>query len=131
MLEAHGYGIYEKTIVALRTVKDEINRVGSVIKFEIDKELIKEVKLSYIKYEADRKERKALIEAQEGERKNRVEDLIKQVETDKSKELIDTEIVKSKYSLKVADDIIKDAEENLQNALSKNVRSQFNTASPL
>ena len=54
MLEAHAYAIYRKTIVALRTVKDdELNRVGSVRKFEIDKELIKEVKLSYSKHEAD------------------------------------------------------------------------------
>ena len=54
MLEAHAYAIYGKTIAALRTVKDdELSRVGSVRKFEIDKELIKEVKLSYSKHEAD------------------------------------------------------------------------------
>ena len=54
MLEAHAYAIYGKTIVALRTVKDdELSRVGSVRKFKIDKELIKEVKLSYSKHEAD------------------------------------------------------------------------------
>ena len=69
MLETHRYTIYEDTIVALRIVKDELNRVGSVTKFNSDKELIKEVKLSYSKYEADRKAREALIEAQEGERK--------------------------------------------------------------
>ena len=63
MLETHGYTIYEDTIVALRIVKDELNRVGSVTKFNIDKELIKEVKLSYSKYEAGRKARKALIGA--------------------------------------------------------------------
>ena len=68
MLETHGCTIYEDTIVALRIVKDELNCVGSVTKFNIDKELIKEVKLSYSKYEADQKARKALIETQEAER---------------------------------------------------------------
>ena len=58
MLETHGDTIYEDTIVALRIVKDELNRAGSVTKFSIDKELIKEVQLSYSKYEADRKQEK-------------------------------------------------------------------------
>ena len=68
MLETYGYTIYEDTIVVLRIVKDELNRVWSVTRFNIDKELIKEVKLSYSKHEADRKVRKALIEAHEAER---------------------------------------------------------------
>ena len=46
MLETHEYTIYEDTIVTLRIVKDELNRVGSVTKFNIDKELIREVKIS-------------------------------------------------------------------------------------
>lgn len=44
MLDAHGYYIYKKAIVVLRTVKDELNRVERVTKFEIDKELIKETR---------------------------------------------------------------------------------------
>ena len=71
ILETHEYIIYEDTIVALRIVKEELNRVGSVTKFNIVKELIKEVKLSSSQYEADRKARKALIETQEAERKKR------------------------------------------------------------
>ena len=46
MLETHEYTIYEDTIVTLRIVKDELNSVGSVTKFNIDKELIREVKIS-------------------------------------------------------------------------------------
>ena len=53
MLETHGYTIYDDTIVTLRIVKGELKHLGSVTKFNIDKELIKEVKLSYSKYEAD------------------------------------------------------------------------------
>ena len=68
MLETHGHTIYESTILALRIVKDELNRVGKVTKLNIDKELIKEVKLSYSKYEMDQGARKALIKAQEAER---------------------------------------------------------------
>ena len=71
MLETHEYIIYENTIVALRIVKEELNRVGSVTKFNTVKELIKEVKLSSSQYEADRKARKALIETQEAERNKR------------------------------------------------------------
>ena len=41
MLHAHGHNIYEEALVVLRTVKDELNRVECVTKFEIDKELIK------------------------------------------------------------------------------------------
>ena len=118
MLETHGYTIYEDAIVALKIVKDELNRVGSVTKFNIDKELIKEVKLSYSKYEADRKARKVLIVAQEAKRNKNKEDLTKQVEATKSKELLDAEIVKCKSSPKVADDI-EDAKGNLQKALSR------------
>ena len=119
MLEAHGYSIYEDTIVALRTVKDELNRVGSLTKFQIDKDLIKEVKLSNSKYEADREERKALIEAQEAEKKKRIAEIKKQNEISKYKEVIDAEIEKCKSSLKVADNIIEDAKDNLQKALAK------------
>ena len=81
--------------------------------------MIKEVKLSCSKHEADRKARKALIEAQEPERYKKKEDLPKQVETTKAKELLDAEIVTCKSSLKVADDIIEDAKDNLHKALSK------------
>ena len=77
MLETHGYTIYEDAIVSLRIVKDELNRVGSVTKFNIDKLLIKEIKLSYSKCETDRKARKALIKPQEAERNKKKENLMK------------------------------------------------------
>ena len=35
MSETHGYTIHEDTVVALRVVKDELNCVGSVTKFNI------------------------------------------------------------------------------------------------
>ena len=61
------------------------------------------------------------MEAQEAER-NKKNDLTKQVEATKAKDLLDAEIVKCKSSLKVANDIIEDAKGNLQKALSnKNV----------
>ena len=83
--------------------------------------MIKEAKC-YSKYEADQNARKALMEAQEAERNKKNEDLTKQVEATKAKDLLDAEIVKCKSSLKVANDIIEDAKGNLQKALSnKNV----------
>ena len=127
MLKTHEHTIYEGTILTLRIVKDELNRVGKVTKLNIDKELIKEVKLSYSKYEMDQGARKALIKAQEAERNKQKEDLTKQVEATKAKELLDVEIVKCKSSLKLADDIIEDAKGNLQKALlKKNVDRELN-----
>ena len=83
--------------------------------------MIKEAKC-YSKNEADQNARKALMEAQEAERNKKNEDLTKQVEATKAKDLLDAEIVKCKSSLKVANDIIEDAKGNLQKALSnKNV----------
>ena len=60
------------------------------------------------------KTRKALIIAQEAERNKKKENLMKQVEATKAKELLDGEIFKCKFSLNVADDIIEDAKGNLQ-----------------
>ena len=131
MLETHGYTIYKDTIVALRIVKGDINRVGSVTKFNIDKELIKEVKLSCSKYEVDWKARKAWIKAQEAERNKKKKDLTRQGKATKAKELLDAEIVKCKSSPKVADDIIEDAKGNLQKALSKKDVDRELTQQPL
>ena len=59
--------------------------------------MIKEVKLSYSKYEVDWKT-KALIKAQEAEKNKKKEDLTKQVEATKAQEWLDAEIVKGKSS---------------------------------
>ena len=56
-------------------VKDELIREGSV-----EEDFIKEVKLSYNKYEAEQKKRKALLEAQQAERNKKQEDLTKQAD---------------------------------------------------
>ena len=49
----------------VRMVKDELIHEENIANFNISKDLIKEVKLSYTKYKADRKERKVLLEAQQ------------------------------------------------------------------
>ena len=46
-LEAQGYTMYEDTIVAPRIVKDELNRVGGVINFNITHGLISDFKALY------------------------------------------------------------------------------------
>ena len=131
MLETHGYTIYKDTIVALRIVKGDINRVGSVTKFNIDKELIKEVKLSCSRYKVDWKARKAWIKAQEAERNKKKKDLTRQSKATKAKELLDAEIIKCKSNPKVADDIIEDAKGNLQKILSKRNVDRELTQQPL
>ena len=62
MLETHEYTIYKDTKSHPKDIKNELNHVGSVTKFNIDKELAKEVKWSYCKYEGNWKARKALIQ---------------------------------------------------------------------
>ena len=119
LLEAHGYTIYEDTIIALRTVKDELNRVGGVLKFDINRDLIRESKSAYSKYETDRITRKTIENAEKAKRKEKEESVTRQALKSKEIELINVEIEKCKSSLKVADDIIDNAKENLQDALGK------------
>ena len=102
LLDAHGYTIYEDTIVGLRTVKDELNRVGDVLKFNIDRDLIREVKSSYTKYESDRATRKALAEAEEAERKKRESNVTHQLQIQQEIDTINLEIEKCKSNLKGA-----------------------------
>ena len=47
MLDAHGTTIYEDTIVALRLVKGELNRVNGVMNFKITSELLADAKGSW------------------------------------------------------------------------------------
>ena len=66
MLTVHGYSTYEDTIVALRRVKDELHRVGGEIKCPITCELLADVKNSFSRYEADRRQ-----EAKDNERRKK------------------------------------------------------------
>jgi hypothetical protein len=88
ILEIHGYSTYEDTLIALRLVKDELLRVGDETKFPVTRELLSEVKVSYSRYEADREVEK-----------------------------VDGEIFEAKSAISVANDLILQAQNDLEVAL--------------
>ena len=53
LLQVHGFSTLEKTIEALKFVKDEICRVGGIMKFKINTELLSSVKDAHGRYVAD------------------------------------------------------------------------------
>ena len=63
MLDAHSYCMQESTIEVLHLVKDELLRIGGVMKFNIKTDLILEVKEAYGKCVADVEEKKAMEDA--------------------------------------------------------------------
>ena len=72
MLEAPSYFMQESTIEALHLVKEEMLRIGGVMKFNITTDLILEVNRAYGKHIADLAQKKAIKDAikQEKEQKN-------------------------------------------------------------
>ena len=72
MLEAPSYFMQESTIEALHLVKEEMLRIGGVMKFNITTDLILEVNRAYGKHIADLAQKKAIQDAikQEKEKKN-------------------------------------------------------------
>ena len=72
MLETQIQKIYEDAIVAIRTVKGELNQIGGVLNFNTTCNVITDVK-SYMKYEANRLTKKAFPDAQVLEKKQKEE----------------------------------------------------------
>ena len=60
MLDAPGYCVQESTIEVLRLVKDELLRIGGVMKFNFTTDVILEVKGADGKYIADLEQKKAI-----------------------------------------------------------------------
>ena len=103
LLEIHGSRTYEDTIVALRMVKDAINRVGGSCKFPITRALVENVSNAWAKYEADRVARLALKEEEEKKRKQKEEEKRQQSEIDNKMAKIDEEIECCKSQIAVAE----------------------------
>ena len=70
ILQLHGSSSLEKTIQALRFERDEICRVGGVMKFPVNRELLSSVKGAHGRYVADLKTEGELREKKEREKKN-------------------------------------------------------------
>ena len=69
LLQVHGSSTSEKTIEAFRFVKDENCRVGGIMKFPINRELLSSVKGAHGRYVADLETEGELREKKEREKK--------------------------------------------------------------
>ena len=119
LLAVHGYRTYEDTIVALRMVKDAINRVGGCCKFPITRELLDKAKDAYKKYDADREAKRALNDAEQKKQKQLEEEKRQQSESEKKVGEIEDKIESCKSNLSVANDLILKAQETIANAVNE------------
>ena len=119
LLAVHWYSTYEDTIIALRMVKDELLRVGGVLKFPITRELFDSVSASWSKYEADRLAR---LQAENAERKKREqmkEENERRTVAEKQVAEIDDKIAQCKSNISVANDLIDLAQDNIKQAVEE------------
>ena len=69
LLQVHGFSTLEKTTEALKFVEDEICRVGGIMKFQINTELLSSAKDAHGWYVADLEAERELREKEEHEKK--------------------------------------------------------------
>ena len=72
LLQVHGSSTSEKTIEAFRFVKDEVCRVGGIMKFPINRELLSSVKGAHGRYVADLEAERELSENEEHGKKRKL-----------------------------------------------------------
>ena len=119
LLAIHGYRTYEDTIVALRLVKDAINRVGGCCKFPITRLLLDKAKDARKKYEADLAARRALNDAERKKERQLQEEKRLQSENEKDIGEIDDKIQSCKSNISVANDLILKAQETIAKSLNE------------
>ena len=117
ILQVHGTSTYETTLTALRFVKDELHRVGGELKFPITRELIKDVSSSHAKYEADRLAKAAAKEAEDRKKKEAEADALAKKAVNVDLEKVEDDISEAKSSISVAEDLITQAQSDLDKAL--------------
>ena len=62
LMNSYGYVMGEKSIVSLRLIKDELHRVGGILKFPCTLELINSVKGAPAKYFASMEQKELALE---------------------------------------------------------------------
>lgn len=121
ILAAHGNALKEKTIVALRLVKDELCSVGGMENFKVTKSLMRFVKGAYASYEADLAAQRELEirnkrieneqEHKERENTDRIQTLYK----------LDQDIVYTKDSIKQLEFTLDEANKDIKEAFREPV----------
>ena len=119
LLDVHGYSTYEDTIVALRMVKDALNRVGGCCKFPITRGLLQKAKDARSRYDADREARRALKDAEQKKQKQQEEEEKHQLENKKKVDEIDEKIESCRSNLSVANDLILKAQETIAKSVNE------------
>ena len=74
ILDIHGHSLKEDTIEAIRVVKDAILRYPSLLDIPITKEMIKNVKASRQRYQADLEVKRQLLEKEAAKKRRRKEE---------------------------------------------------------
>ena len=119
LLERHGNSCNEDTIVALRAVKDELCRVGGVLKFPFTKGLRSfVVDNARTRYFADGEERKRIMK--EEEKRQREEENMLSAQEKKNKaefEEIDLQLERLNSQLQAANEIIEEGHSKLEEEL--------------
>ena len=123
LLQVHGSSTSEKTIEALRFVKDEICRVRGVMKFRINRELLSSIKGAHGRYVADLEWERELREKEEREKKKAKKEREENAEKNESLAKLEIELKKHQTNLKVAEESIEMGNQKLQEALSERILS--------
>ena len=106
------------TVENLRQVQDEILCVGGVMKFKISPKLITEVKNAHARCKADLAQKEKMKEEENKCKKQAIADAATRQEAKDKVDQIELEILKCESSLKVANEIIEDSNNKLQEELS-------------
>lgn len=117
MLAAHGKNLKEETIVALRTVKDELSRIGGELNFTMSQGLRLSVHTAWRKYDADIAERKKLRAAESKRKADEAASAEKQQHKTNEIASIDIELEQTKGQLQAASEILESGNSKLQDAL--------------
>ena len=120
LLQVHGFSTSEKTIEALRFVKDEIYRVGGVMKFPTDRELLSYVKGAHGRCVADLEAERELREKEEREKNKAEKEKEENVGKNESLAKLEMELNKHQTNLKVVQESIKTVNQKLQKRCQKN-----------
>ena len=118
-MQVHGSSSLEKTIEALRFGRDEICRVGGVMKFPVNRELLSSVKGAHGRYVADLEAEGELREKKEREKKKTEKEKEDNTEKNESLAKLEMELSKHQTNLQVAEESIKIGNQKLQEAFSE------------
>ena len=126
ILDVHGNSLKADTIEALRVVKDAILRYPSICDIPITREMLKFVKSSRQRYQADLEAKRLLAQKEElkkkeekQKQKEEEEQAALRKQNEKEVETIKAALLQIKNGLSVADESVEEGNKNFKDLLSK------------